>query len=530
MSRRKSLLLLTLIIIVGVGLRTYQLTARSLWFDEAFSWRLIQFSWPEMIARDAQDVHPPLYYIFLKGWAIVFGTSLLALRLFSVLAGAGSIALSYLFVSTIWPSSSQKVVASHARAAALTTALFMAVSGWQIAFAWEARMYTLGVFFTLLSSWLLLVASRQKKQRLGWWLLYGLAAAAMVHTHYYALFSLAAQGIFACGLLIAHTRGRIGEMFQSLYAWYALCGAALTGLLFAPWLPTFLRQNSQVQNQYWIPPLNRWSIPDTLYRMVLPSPNSPSHDGFGIAVTLLPLALAAGALAWLILSHRLDSPKKNIKAQDSTLDASVLVALMAVMPFILSLLLSLRGQSLYQDRYFVLAHPFILIAIVITFFRIRSLIIRRACIALFSLLLLGGYVRYMVQLDIPGHPGAQIAVRYAYTHRAAQEHVYATSSFIYFAAAHYAQEEFQNSAIPRLYTPSGELSHFSGRPILTPQDIIGPELFTDPGTESFWLIETTGFGAGELKVPDTFKRADRISYPELYGYQGDVIANRYTRR
>ena len=530
MSRRRSLLLLTLIIIIGIGLRTYQLTARSLWFDEAFSWRLIQFSWPEMIARDAQDVHPPLYYILLKSWAVVFGTSLLALRLFSVLAAAGSIALTYVFVLAAWSVSSQKDVASRARAVALTAALFIALSGWQIAFAWEARMYTLGVLFTLLSSWLLLVASRQKKQRLGWWLLYGLAAAAMVHTHYYALFSLGAQGIFAIGLLIAHTRGRIGEIIQSLYAWYALCGAALTGILFAPWLPTFLRQNAQVQNQYWIPPLNRWSIPDTLYRMVLPTPNTPIHDGIGIAVTLLPIVLTALVLVWLIWGHRLDLVKKTFKAGGGALDASVLVVTMAVVPFILSLLLSLRGQSLYQDRYFVLAHPFILIAIAVIFFRFRSLILRRVFISLFALLLLGGYVRYMVQLDIPGHPGAHAAVQYAYTFRTAQEPVYSSSSFIYFAAAHYAQEEFQNISIPRLYAQTGELSHFSGGPILTRQDSIGPELFTNPDTQSFWLIETTGFGASELKVPDTFKRVDHKSYPELYGYQGDVIANRYQKK
>ena len=529
MSRQRALFILLLIILLGIGLRTYQLTARSLWFDEAFSWRLIQFSWPEMIARDAQDVHPPLYYILLKSWAVVFGTSLLALRLFSVLAATGSIALTYMFVAASWSLSSQKDVASRARAAALTASLFMAVSGWQIAFAWEARMYTLGVFFTLLSSWLLLVASRQKKQRLLWWLLWGLAAAAMVYTHYYGLFSLCAQGIFMIGLLIAHTRGRIGEMLQSSYAWYALCGAALTGILFAPWLPTFVRQHAQVQNQYWIPPLNLWSIPDTLYRMVLPTPDTPIHAGAGTTLTLLPVVLAALALAWLIWGHQLDRPKKTLKAGGSTLDASVLVATMAVVPFILSLLLSWRGQSLYQDRYFVLAQPFILVAIAVIFFRFRSLIIRRLFISLFALLLLGGYIRHMVQLDIPGHPGARAAVQYAYTFRTAQEPVYSSSSFIHFAAAHYAQEEFQNTTIPHLYMATGELSHFAGGPILTKQDIVGPELLTNQATQSFWLIETTGFGASELKVPETFKRVDRKSYPELYGYQGDVIVNRYTR-
>ena len=60
LSRRTVTLLLALVVIIGVGLRSFELTARSLWFDEAFSWRLIQFPLAEMITRDAADVHPPL--------------------------------------------------------------------------------------------------------------------------------------------------------------------------------------------------------------------------------------------------------------------------------------------------------------------------------------------------------------------------------------------------------------------------------------------------------------------------------------
>src|SRR5688572_27598207 len=104
MSRKIALVLLLFIVVLGVGLRSYHLTARSLWFDEAFSWRLSQFPLPELISRDAQDVHPPLYYILLKGWTVVFGASLLALRSFSVFLAALTIAFCYLFVSYAFSS------------------------------------------------------------------------------------------------------------------------------------------------------------------------------------------------------------------------------------------------------------------------------------------------------------------------------------------------------------------------------------------------------------------------------------------
>ena len=37
-----------------------------LWVDEAFSIRMLEHSYGEMIALTAKDVHPPLYYIILK--------------------------------------------------------------------------------------------------------------------------------------------------------------------------------------------------------------------------------------------------------------------------------------------------------------------------------------------------------------------------------------------------------------------------------------------------------------------------------
>lgn len=91
------LLVLLAIILGGLAVRTYQLSARSLWFDEAFAWRLVQFPFAEMIQRIGQDNHPPLYFILLKGWAAVFGESAFALRSLSVVFGVLTILGAYLF-------------------------------------------------------------------------------------------------------------------------------------------------------------------------------------------------------------------------------------------------------------------------------------------------------------------------------------------------------------------------------------------------------------------------------------------------
>jgi mannosyltransferase len=89
--------LLTIIIFIGLVLRSYCLTSRSLWFDEAFSWRIIQFPFLEMIQRVGRDNHPPLYFVLLQGWTAVFGESALALRALSVLLGSLTILGVFVF-------------------------------------------------------------------------------------------------------------------------------------------------------------------------------------------------------------------------------------------------------------------------------------------------------------------------------------------------------------------------------------------------------------------------------------------------
>jgi uncharacterized membrane protein len=520
MPKNSAIIILICLILAGIGLRGYHLTARSLWFDEAFSWRLIQFPVPEMIARDAADVHPPLYYLALKSWATVFGASLLSLRSFSIAMSAAAIAFMYLFAAEAWRS----------RRAGIYAALFLTVSGWQIAFAWEARMYTMGTALSLLSAWLLLKAIRQKTQHLGWWLAYGVALAALAYTHYYALFTIAAQVIFLLGYVITHARGRVGEIIQSRLTWYAIISGAILAALFAPWLPTFLMQRSQVQASFWIPKIDKWSVPDTFYRMIAPTPFSPPHAGLGLLLDYAPITLAALGIIWLIVScyHRQSKTKKQTFTNQ--LDASWLTVSCAIVPFVLSIAVSSTGQSVYQDRYFIFANLFFIAGAAGIISRIKTSKAATATALIIAAGLLGLFIQYWYQLDIKDKPGSHGATNYVFAHRTDNEPIYSSSPYVFFAVLHYSHEQYQDAAIPKLYSESGELSHFSGGPILTKADIIGPQLFQDPTIKSFWMIDTTGFGEKELKVTNDFTKKDHQVFPEIYDYQGQVIANHYVRR
>src|SRR5699024_3458358 len=68
------------------------------WGDEAFSIRLAQMSVPEMLQATAEDVHPPLYYLFMILGYRCFGNAAWGYHLISVLACAARLAAAFFWV------------------------------------------------------------------------------------------------------------------------------------------------------------------------------------------------------------------------------------------------------------------------------------------------------------------------------------------------------------------------------------------------------------------------------------------------
>lgn len=502
MSKRIALWLVFATAIGGAAIRSYMLTARSLWFDEAFSWRLIQFPISEMISRAAADVHPPLYYLILKGWSLIFGTSIAALRSLSVVAAAGTIAAAYGFTTS----------AARSRAAGLLAALLLAVSAWQIQFAWEARMYTIGSLLAIFSAWALLKAIRAEPQRLAWWALYAVLTAAFAYIHYYALFSIAAHAVFVAGYLM--------RAFRPRRLWYALLATLGVIILYLPWLPVFWQQNKQVQDSYWITSLGGWSIPDTFYRMFIPTAAIPRHYGLiWIILALLPILGTAVTWAWLV------KPRSRLPLPN---DSRWLIFLLGVVPFILSIMLSLISQSLYQDRFFVFAHLFILINLAALLSAIPWPAVRRTASAAAVIFLAATALLFWHELDLVNKPGARAATQFLYAERLPNEPIIVSSPFIYFSVLHYAQDEWPASPPPRLYSATGQLAHFAGGPILIPADMAGPDLLAAP-PKRLWIVDTTGFGGEPLALPAAWRPTRHQSFAEVFPHQGVITVTAYER-
>lgn len=508
--------LLGIILAVALLIRLNHLTDRALWFDEAFSWRLIQFPFREFLSRSAADVHPILYYIFLWLWCaplylFKLTISLFWLRFFSVILSVGTVAVMYFAGKTLFQS----------KWIGFTAALFTTVSAFQVQYAWEARMYALGTLLLCLSLTFLIKTIDAKTSAIAWrkGIIFGLLVGMLFHVHYFTLFSIAAIFLFVFIYSLFQTIKRSSLKKRALLP--LIIGSVLAITIFMPWFPIFLKQRAQVQQSYWIPPMDNWSIPNTMSRLLLGGVNNFSHQTSIICSVLVVLILFTP----LILGR---------KKED------FLLFLSFVIPFAGSWWLS-RGTSIYQDRYFVFASLalIILIARCISFFPTRFhfrniLVIALAIYSFYNI------TQFWSSLHFQDHPGTIAATKFIEENAKWNEPIIVSSSFVYFpiafhlptgvrygiATQNYSYE--QNIATPKLYSESGELSHFGGGPILTKDDIVGSEVF-EKQPAVIWAVDTTGFGGSKLNVPINYKLANEKSFSELFGYQGDIIVRKYIK-
>ena len=261
----------------------------ALWLDEALSVNIARLPLPQLFTALRQDGSPPLYYLLLHGWIAVLGTGDNAVRALSTLFSLLALPAAYFVGRRLGDrSSTRRPSPRSSRAyAGLAAALVLAACPFAIRYATETRMYALVMLLTLLA----LLAVLRALQRPSLPRLAAVAAAAglLALTHYWALFLLAA-----------------GEAVLLLFAWrhrwcrpgvHVLLAVPCGGLLFLPWLPSFLFQARHTGTP-WAPGPTWHDAVGTLRQWAGPG-------AFGLALALLLAALALWALprppAWQLL-------------------------------------------------------------------------------------------------------------------------------------------------------------------------------------------------------------------------------------
>lgn len=190
---------LVLILLLGTAIRIVNLGTDPLWIDEGFSY--IALKSPDLIAALSRDVHPPLYFVLLKGWSALTGVSEFSLRYFSLLFGVISIAL-------IVPLAREFAILRgglHNRLIPILAALMLAIAEMGFYVSQEVRSYSLHITLAIVSMWAFLRWQRTSSRR--WAAVWVMAAALLVYTHYLGAWVGVVQFLYA--LLFLRGRKRL---------------------------------------------------------------------------------------------------------------------------------------------------------------------------------------------------------------------------------------------------------------------------------------------------------------------------------
>jgi uncharacterized membrane protein len=236
---------LIVLLSIGVFLRWFHLGRESLWFDEGYTAWVVSLSPANLIRAVRVDTAPPLYYLLLHGWTVLFGRSEFALRSMSALFATASVLLFY-------PLAKRFLVDRWVAAAAV--ALF-AVSEMQVAFAHEARFYTLITLLAEINLLLVLQAIDRKPAR---WRYAVMIAAWTASLYTNNMLAIYLTGLGLTWLILPGPRALRGRIIDLTIV------AIPAGLLFLPWVPALLAQSASLKGRFWTGPPDRRLIYRTL--------------------------------------------------------------------------------------------------------------------------------------------------------------------------------------------------------------------------------------------------------------------------
>jgi 4-amino-4-deoxy-L-arabinose transferase-like glycosyltransferase len=183
---------LGVLITVAAVIRIITIDNQSFWMDEALTAYEAHLPFGAMINTVAHvETTPPLYFVLIWAWGHVFGTSEVALRSVSLLAGVALVPVAYL--------AARELVS---RWAGVLAAAFVAVNPFLIWYSQEARAYMLLATLSG-ASFLFFVRARREPSRgnLACWTVF--SSLAMM-THFFAGFVVAPEALWL--LWIARTR------------------------------------------------------------------------------------------------------------------------------------------------------------------------------------------------------------------------------------------------------------------------------------------------------------------------------------
>jgi len=254
---KNPLFILSLIFIVGLILRLLEINRTSFWYDEAFTGDVIKMSWKDMFAVIAADkVHPPLFYVLVRSWSLLFGVTQVSLRGFSLLWGLLGIGLAYFVGKDLFKKEKYPITG-------LIFALIIAISPFFVSYSVEARAYSFLAFLALGLAYSVFkfLNSSKGKERGTYIVTTTLLTVLLCGTHYLQVIYVIA--IVCAALIYKFVFGEKGVNKKWLYVFLGIVFAVTLAVIFLP-LKEFVNSLG-ISGMWWVPDMKLYDIVRAYY-------------------------------------------------------------------------------------------------------------------------------------------------------------------------------------------------------------------------------------------------------------------------
>lgn len=296
-------------------------------YDEYYSFVMIKQSFLDIILATSWDVHPPLYYFYLKINNLIFWDNILVLKILNICLIFPLFFIIYkIFKLIFWENYEKKL---------LFITIFLWLNTYFIMFIWIIRMYLFWIVLFMCSCYFLLkylIDFLVKKQKNIDLIYYFIFSFLCLYTHNYLLFFVFSTWLFVLFFIFYNN---YFWLIKKFIFWYFLIF-----LWFLPWFFVILKQSSEVNNNYWIKDFSFYDLWWLFLNYIFYLNNS---FNFSFSNNIL---LFFELICFLYLFYIFINNKSNLYFK-------ILVLIIILIPIFFWVLYSIFIKSIFQERYFI---------------------------------------------------------------------------------------------------------------------------------------------------------------------------------
>ncbi len=252
--------------------------SEDIWYDEVFSAGMMRYSYKEIMEFTAKDVHPPLYYWYLKTFTGV-GKMLFSHIDAVVFAKLASI----LPMVGLWILAAAKVRKEFGLLTAGVFTFCVYTMPQLTVYSVEIRMYSFALFLVTLAYFYGYEVYRTKRK--GAFIGLFISGILTAYTQYFSCIAIVILYLIVGGGIWKDKKARV--------KWCINVVASI--LCYLPWLGTLINQFTSVNGSYWIQPLTWKSLAGCVKYIYLPSGGYPVLN-YMLAVLLILSTILLGVL------------------------------------------------------------------------------------------------------------------------------------------------------------------------------------------------------------------------------------------